>query len=222
MPWMPCRAVPYHAGCGLVRFGFSLGYVVSQLVPIKYAALCGVLISLIFSVALAGNTHTHSPTHSLSLAQSLSHTHTDSLTHICSLTLVSPACNFHSHILNNVFHVHLPRLGRSVGRSVGSIVSVGSNPNMNTVRSFSKPKQFFWAMSGSRWALEAFYVNAIKVRCISVTVSLSVSHLLSLSPATSLPEAHFSDTYLSLSPVSSCPALSRFAVHNPTHPPNTA
>lgn len=43
----------------LYWFGYSLGYVVSQVVPIKSAALLGVLLALIFSVGFAGNCHFH-------------------------------------------------------------------------------------------------------------------------------------------------------------------
>ena len=74
----------------LYWFGFSTGYVVSQLVPLNYATLTGVLVALIFAVALSG-----------------------------------------------------------------------SNPNMETVEGKPKGQQFFWMISGPRWALEAFYINGI-------------------------------------------------------------
>ena len=38
----------------LYWFGFSIGYVVSQCVPIRYASMLGVLIALIFAVGLSG------------------------------------------------------------------------------------------------------------------------------------------------------------------------
>ena len=36
-------------------FGFSIGYTISHVVPVSYVPLTGVLVALIFSVALAGN-----------------------------------------------------------------------------------------------------------------------------------------------------------------------
>lgn len=72
----------------LYWFGYSLGYVVSQLVPIKHAALLGVVLALVFAVGFAG-----------------------------------------------------------------------ANPNMNAVRDKPKSVQWIWALSGPRWALEAFYIN---------------------------------------------------------------
>jgi apolipoprotein N-acyltransferase len=74
----------------LYWFGFSMGYVTSQIVPYSYCALTGVLIALIFAVALAG-----------------------------------------------------------------------ANPNMAKVETKPKGQQFFWAISGPRWALEAFYISGI-------------------------------------------------------------
>ena len=71
-------------------FGYSLGYVVSQRVPIKHAALLGVVLALIFAVGFAG-----------------------------------------------------------------------ANPNMVQVREKPQAVQWFWALSGPRWALEAFYVNSV-------------------------------------------------------------
>jgi cell division protein FtsX len=74
----------------LYWFGFSMGYVTSQLVPYAYCALTGVLIALIFAVALAG-----------------------------------------------------------------------ANPNMAKVESKPRAQQFFWMISGPRWALEAFYISGV-------------------------------------------------------------
>lgn len=74
----------------LYWFGFSLGYVVSQLVSIKSASLAGVLVALLFSVALSG-----------------------------------------------------------------------ANPSMKDVKEYSQGKQFFWKISGPRWALEAFYISQV-------------------------------------------------------------
>ncbi len=75
----------------LYWFGFAIGYAISQMVPINYTALTGVLVALIFSVALAG-----------------------------------------------------------------------ANPNMASVNEKPQGEQVLWKISGPRWALEAFYVDAIQ------------------------------------------------------------
>jgi hypothetical protein len=74
----------------LYWFGYSLGYVVSQLVPIKHAALLGVVLALVFAVGFAG---------------------------------ANP-----------------------------SVAAVGEKPAY---------ERWVWSLSGPRWALEAFYINAV-------------------------------------------------------------
>jgi hypothetical protein len=74
----------------LYWFGYSLGYVVSQLVPIKHAALLGVVLALVFAVGFAG-----------------------------------------------------------------------ANPSMATVSEKPAYERWVWSLSGPRWALEAFYINAV-------------------------------------------------------------
>lgn len=46
--------------------------------------------------------------------------------------------------------------------SKNNVQFVGANPNMNAVRLKPRAQQFFWEISGPRWALEAFYISSIQ------------------------------------------------------------
>lgn len=72
-------------------FGFSLGYVTSQLVPPGFVAIFGVMVSLIFCIAFSG-----------------------------------------------------------------------IDPTMNQVNNYPQSKQNLWKISGPRWTIEAFVVDAVK------------------------------------------------------------